>query len=509
MIDVYYRQRKLVIAGRALAIEVQLPLGVVQKVVVSPDASPEIASKHFQKAGDILSRDLSLAPGESPLTKMLDRFASNLERLAALDRLSTIPGFNCHEAIAGIYESLEKLHTWEVSRIREKDAMAMRDDEYLRRAVLCKKSGEPTMHARDRLGLSLDYWQDKSRMEPKPKSPKIWSLLIECAPLALSLDPSNTYTSARVSEQWISSGIQKADPAAEDITDDIMMAIHGGPVLDWLEPENTLLPSDETSGGMDSIGQPSQKLPDVMFVAKFDPPLIVPYNFAVQIGAIMDNYYQMTTFDGLMFPARPDEKNDSGETRQFTQLKKVPVLCGDESQEKIHKNTLLIQKIDYGCNLKELPFPHPRKLVELLPQFRQYALISTLLRKSFDFEPTSSQETVLAAKQTPKLRETSKRDAFADFMAQVPGRGQGELKVDITFTTLPSPHIGVVFPFKNRRGNVVFDIKLNGEVAVAYQNVLDPEVKSDRSLTESDLGRMLELTEDIGVWVEFVRRRLG
>jgi len=30
-----------------------------------------------------------------------------------------------------------------------------------------------------------------------------------------------------------------------------------------------------------------------------------------------------------------------------------------------------------------------------------------------------------------------------------------------------------------------------------------------KELTVADLGKMLEITEDLGIWAEFVRRRLG
>jgi hypothetical protein len=123
--------RTLIIAGSALALDIDFSDDVVKKVSLSFPESAEIVTRHTQKAGDILLRDLQFAPNESPLTKMLDRFAANLERLATLDKLSVIPGLNCHEAIAGIYESLEKVHKWEVARLKEQDDMAGKDDDYI------------------------------------------------------------------------------------------------------------------------------------------------------------------------------------------------------------------------------------------------------------------------------------------------------------------------------------------------------------------------------------------
>jgi len=258
----------------------------------------------------------------------------------------------------------------------------------------------------------------------------------------------------------------------------------------------------------------AQKLPDVMFVAKFDPPLIVPYHLALQTGAVVDNY-QMTTFDGLMFPTRTGEKIEPGETRTIVQRKTVPVFEAGMEMKKVHRNTLFIEKVDYGRVLTELPFNHPRKLVEILPALRQYAFLSTLLRKSFDADPTSSPP---MEPKVPASMSISKKELFREFVAQAPtnrsknGSKKGETKIDVSFTTQPEPRISLVFPFKGRTANVVFEVRLNGVVEVMEQNVLAGEGNGDGvvgGVGVRELGRMLEVTEDLGIWVEFVKRRLG
>jgi hypothetical protein len=70
----------------------------------------------------------------------------------------------------------------------------------------------------------------------------------------------------------------------------------------------------------------------------------------------------------------------------------------------------------------------------------------------------------------------------------------------------------VAFPFRGRDAMVMFEIKLNGVVEVVGQNILtagDEGKGKQKALTEADLGRILEITEDIGIWLEFVKRRLG
>jgi hypothetical protein len=491
--------RTLIIAGSALALDIDFANNIVKKVSLSFPESPEIVTRHTEKAGNILLRDLQFQPNESPLTKMLDRFAANLERLAQLDKLSVIPGLNCHEAIAGIYESLEKLHKWEVERLREGGEMVERDGDELEKIAMCTKSGKPLMHTRDRLGLSLDYWQEKRRLSSK-KEEKTWSLLVDCTPL-----PTLVYTPVRVSENWISADIQKADPPAEDL----LLAPENGPVLDWLEPDNTLLPSTDPPkpDAMEGIDEATgQKYPEVMFVAIFDPPVIVPYSLAVQIynstNATLD-MYQTTTFDGLMFPRSPDDKVD-GDSRIITREATVPVFTKDGGKTtRTHQAELWIAKIDYGRTLAELPFSHPRQLVEMLPALRQYAFLSTILGKSFG--ATSRPPTVVR-----KTNQRSKKSEFAEFMAGTSLTEESPFPYDLALYTQPVLKLEVGFPFKDRSARVTFEIKLNGVVEVVAQDVLDEsEAKGkQKALTIADLGRMLEITEHIGIWVEFVKRRL-
>lgn len=461
---------------------------------------------------------------------MLDKFAGNLERLAVLDKLSVMPNLNCHEAIAGIYESLKRLHEWEVLRLKEEDDMKDKPTEYITRKVLCSKSGRPLMNARQIVGLSLDYWQE-SHVRPKEsmdkatsiestREPKTWSLIVECAPSS-----SLVYASVRVTDKWISSDIQKANPTTEDL---IMGT--GGAILDWQEPENILLPSTEAKGdgAMEGIEQDlntsNAKFPDVMFVAKFNPPLVVPYAVASQIysstgatGATMDSYH-VPTLDSLLFPPKAYEKSEPDATyRRLRRQQPVTVVeNGSQRVPKIHKNTLTFQKLEYGRTLTELPFSHPRQLVELLPIFRQYARLSSLLDKSFGAHTTDLPLDEDSASSDP---QHTIRDEYESFLSEALSDSTAPphfaaLPVDVTVYTQPAPTLRVTFPFRLRTADVCFEIGMNGALAVAWENVLEDEDDfgagrgKGRQLAKEDLGRILEMCEDLGVFAEFVRRRL-
>ena len=511
-LEIDKNKKQLMIAGSAVEVDVVLEGHEVKELMVDLHESAEMVSKHTQRAAAILLQDLQIGPDESSLTKTLDHFAANLERLANLDKLSTFPGLNCHEAIAGIYESLERLHVWDVNKLRGDDMVVQQNEESISRMAMCTKSGKPIMHTRNQIGLSLDYWQVKRHLPIKNNSKerrKVWGLMIDCAPMG-----SFIYSPARVSDKWISPDIFKA-------TNEIFLPNSDGPVLDWLEPENTLLPSAEApkSDATEGAAQPpGHKYADVMFMARFDPPVVVPYGIAVQIyGQIYGStntpldVYQQSTFDGLLFRHSQGESMEPGEARSISQETLVSTFEKDRTKStELHKNNLFIEKIDFGRTLTELPFSHPRQLVEMLPVLRQYTLLQTILSNTFGADAKH------AAREDREGQMKNKRDEFADFMAQtspVPARSP-DLSLDISLSVQPHPRLQVVFPFSKRTANVTFDIKPNGVVEVVTQNIIKETKNTESSekgktLRQQDLGRMLEITENLGTWVAYMRRRLG
>ncbi|KAG9236384.1 mediator of RNA polymerase II transcription subunit 1-domain-containing protein [Amylocarpus encephaloides] len=515
--------KTLIIAGPAhVALDIDFVNDTVIKVALSFPDSPEIVTRYTEKAGDILLRDLKVGPKENRFTKVLDRFAANLQRLASLDKLSGNPGLNCHEAVARVYESLEKLHLWEVKKVQEEQAeMKGRDYGYMERLAMCTKSGKPVMHTRDRLGLSLDYWQNKRFITAKSlqhENEKTWALLVECA--ALPLAEMMVFPPLRASQDWISKKILKED-AQVDLFDLTQVQ------LDWLEPDATVVASKPDA--MESVESSTQKV-DVIFIAKFDPPLIVPFQLAMTIynstNAPFDMYHQ-STFDGLMFPQNAAEILDGNSGSRSISSEttiKIPSKNGDEWRSRKHKNTLLIDKIGYGRTLTELPFSHPRQLVEMLPSLRQYAFLSSLLSKTFGAGTEPGP-----IKETPKDKLVSKQDEFEAFMTPPPpsskptipssgiggGRKEAELKLDISLQIEPDKvRLRLVFPWRKRMADVTFLVKLNGVVEVESENLLVGNSVGvgngkGKELRREDLGRVLEVCEDLGVWVEWVVRRLG
>lgn len=526
------KSRTLIIAGSALALDIVLVNNIVQKVSLSFPESSKSVTKDVAKAEQIILEDLKLLPTQSPLTKTLDKFAANLERLAILDKSSVIPGLNTHEAIAGIYESLGRLHRWDIDKLREDGALAGKGDEFLAVTALCTRHGSPVMHARDRVGLSLDYWRERrlqhshsiTNASQASEALKTWALMVSCAPLG-----GMVYRPVRVSDKWISTEIEKLHPTDEELLSNTT----GQPILDWQEPENIILPnadgskSDASTDLMQAESILSgPKYPEVIFMAKFDPPVAVPYSVwehVHQLTGATASVTSLETFDILLFPIPPGAHHDPAEPRTIGCTKKVSFVSKDgETSLKTHENTLFIYKPVYGKTLTEVPFSHPRQLVEMLPLLRQYAFLSILLDKSFGPDEWPLDKPVQKPAESTTFT-TTVRDDFTGFLNAAGKEGKvqtqsvvKDLKVDVTLTAHPLPRLQVVFPFKGTTANIMVEIQLNGLVHIVSQNILgedaghlgDASKGKGRSITQQDLGRVLEMVEDIGKWCEWIRSRL-
>ncbi len=143
------------------------------------------------------------------------------------------------------------------------------------------------------------------------------------------------------------------------------------------------------------------RLPNIRFVARFNPPLVVPlsvYASALQAVGLQYNPQDLraTTFVGLAI--RPGEMDPgmmamaggyTHEVRSETRVLSVDA-AGRESHT-VHANTLYVPKLEYSRTLEFLPFAHPRQLVELLPTLRRGGVHVECARKERSGEGKGAQ----------------------------------------------------------------------------------------------------------------------
>ncbi|KAJ3556585.1 hypothetical protein NPX13_g10102 [Xylaria arbuscula] len=511
----------LIIAGRTLGIEVHIKNHVVYHASLTFNEPSPMLDKHVEKASAILYKDLALGPGESQLTKKLSKFRMNLERLATLDKLSILPGLNCHEAVAGVWESLEKLHRWDVEKLREDPTLSDCSEDYLRVVAQCTRHGCPLMNTQGRIGLTLAYWKQCRHFKAayntvEYEKYKTWGVLIDCAP-----EGSMVFAPVRVSDKWIGPNIVKTNP-----TDDEVMS-SPGPILDWLEPPNTLLPPSEENrqeSEMDGAALSVPKPIEVAFMATFNPPIVVTHGVAIEIYRIsaFNAPLSNSTFDNLLFPVKEGANYDPSEPRVMTFTQTVPVwtdrskIRSEPPTLRAHKNTLIVDKPVYGHVVTHVPISHPKELVGLLPLLRQYAFLSLLLSNCFSpredlprlSEPTRPSESASS------IRTTS-RD-LDELMSNKKSENHAEcIKIDVVLSAHPIPRLQVVFPFRQTTAMINIEIQLDGRVHIVSDNILsDLESEAARSkgkqkpLDRKGLAEKLEMCEDIDKWVEMIKLRL-
>ncbi|KAH6840698.1 mediator of RNA polymerase II transcription subunit 1-domain-containing protein [Chaetomium sp. MPI-CAGE-AT-0009] len=529
--------KTLIVAGSALELLIGFCNDIVQSVNLSFPDSAEIVNKHAEAAGKILFKDLQLLEGQSPLTKSLEKFAANFQRLAILDKLSINPGLNMYEAVAGVYESLCRLHTWELQQVRGDPAAAGKSEEHLESLVLCTRSGRPTMNTRGRVGMALDYWMER-RLQPPPIGPEmvqwveeneqVWSILIGCAPLReIGVNP------VRISDKWIGPDVEKV-PLPDELHT-------GGPIVDWLEPESTFVPmpdqakADPMQPDASLLGP---RLPDAVFHATFDPPVHIPttlWGQIQQLGCMMDEapLKQLATFDSLVLPYPPGKEPEAAGSRTVTCNRQTAYAAPGQAKLSLkkHANTLYVSKPIPSRTLTSMTFSHPQQLITILPYLRQYAFLATLLERSLvedpnasrfldpaDTEPRTTTTTVTETTTTNQddydrlatPLSTPKTEEAPEEKGKNKEKEETPLNIDLTLTMLPVPQLRVVFPFRERTAHVTLEIQENGQVHVDSQDVLDESnmvAPNGRQRSVDDVGLLLERMEDVGKWVEFMRSR--
>jgi hypothetical protein len=499
--------------------------------VLELEASSDAMSEHTKRAAQILQEDLTPEPGISSISATLDRFADNLARLASMDRLN-VPGANCFDAIFGVYTSLKRLHDHErkiAAAILEASQVSKADVEVLR-----KKSGRPGMHLRRRVGMSLDYWTSKAnalpaerpakRQKPNEISPDeirsapgdtaMSTLIIECERSVPAL-----YQPIRISSDWISEQVVRPIGHQDNLADSMLLNVNTLSQLDWLQPPAAIIKAeDETAAELDITGLTSQ--PHIRFVARLEPPVAFPMTIAMNIFTSfgVDDAHDILspsqTLADLILTSSKWTTN-AGNIWQFENITSSGTVT--PPSERVTESTSISMhwtKPGMGKIIETLPFSHPQQLINLLPLLRQYTFIQRLLRNTFVSPQTKPSAQEAPSKHTNKgtrLRRpvTSTKKVtemeLARLLEPIPEKRNG---IDISFTMSPMPQMVVRFNTNVGIKHFTFNILYNAEIHVVKQDIVaDDEDEARRQKQIDALVTALEITEDIGIWAEWVRRK--
>ena len=484
--------REVTIAGKTVFVEVDMKNHVPRKVTTGLQMEGDSLSEMSSKAGEVLFDSLQN-------TDSLAGFAKGVDWIANIDRLGAgkINGF---EALGGIYKSLRSLFDEEVRLIEEGGSTGRGNAEML---VMCKRSGKPVQHERGALGISLDYWQESraalSRnangtamdvdssgpLTTASTPPGLHSLHVD-----LERCPPEMYTPIRIAFDWL----------PEKFT------IEPTVPIPWQEPDATFLSSagpDESMAGNDLPNDQQKLLPSLRFLARLDPPVVLPWQTATALlttfGAVMPQPFPTPPLlQQLLIPASV-LGSVGNETHKAVLVHRGP----DAETEAEHVYRLHVAKAEYGFKLDDLPFAHPRQLVENLPLLRQWGCFGALVQDVFAGSATSS----------PVVVQGDNNSSRFSFQSNVKSREAATqatdlLSIDVTLTSTPSPSLGLAFPsLDGEKGIAVkLSVGLNGEISVNGtitengNTAHDIEGKKARKWAKG-----LEVCGTVGVWIEWIR----
>ncbi|KAF8477026.1 mediator of RNA polymerase II transcription subunit 1-domain-containing protein [Kalaharituber pfeilii] len=522
----------------------QVALSYANTLGASNDLAPLAAA--------ILKKNLQ--PDKPLMISDLTDFANNLERLSKLDKLSNAHSMNCFTAITGLYKSLSMIFDYEKSVMENGTIDAM-----------CKGNGRPRMHVNGKVGLSIEYWMERrklpsSKVNERDPAARVhdvtmgeadagqgsqndeelggrtWRVIIEIdelGPECTSLD------TIRTSENWVNKNIIK--PSEDSMFGDDEF------VIDWLDPE----PSVETLMEVDS------QRGNARFIARLDPPIVVPLLDEVTIFTSLGLFQPpgqigATTLDGLLFPRRllQDLPLLSAERKVHLPPQMVPEGADEDATAVFHKYTLHTLKAVYAREVWEIPFGHPRQLGPIFQIFRQYVLLATLLCSCFSSLPVPTDSTstldasanILSAgtASPPSATTTTSAqftaddlDSFLSSPSTTPATSTpstSPIPIDISLTSDPlssdvsCPILSLIFPshvVPQRLISLKVEVSRNGGLTARYSVVDTPEhvmrqagvvggsvVKGGVEVPEEAVTRAIELTEDLGIVVEWLRRRV-
>ena len=490
------------------------------------------------------------------LTQPLDRdspwgdlndFSANLNYLGQLERLST--KVNCFGAIRGLYETFQSI--WE----EEKRKLTWRNDLH----HVCRGAvGRTKMDSGRKLGLSVGYWRARQELgedgegedsrDTSPES-KTWTAQVGCEFGGPSISPSFA---------WIGDEILLSESVdhVENPTD------HPVSIPAWKNAAPTM--DDEL--GDDSIDK-LLDTPNVRFLCTLDPPVYLPLNVLLLLNSdsqsIEIDQPKMVPYHHIV---RKTGANGVAATSQLPDtaprvVRKLLMPSPDGvSRHRSHSCTLYADQPFWCYPLDKFSFNHPKQFVDKLPFLRQYARLWQLIGNIFlleDSVPETTQKdhpiqistwangitkpngSTVKVRSNRALVKRSNREALKPRAGNNQNTGPAtkppdhDVNMDITISldtnvNIANPselihsnkvRLNISIPLSNPARFFTFyvDVGLNGELSAGStdpkwlgsgQGGMEGDGDRDREGLMKKMTRVLEISEDLGVLVEWVLEQL-
>lgn len=521
----------LTIAGNAVDLELNfetLSRDVVKDVSLKLSTS-ENEEPELQEGGTkILKQNLSWSHSDDrslPWTS-LSSFETNLHYLHEIDQIDD--GAPCFSAVNSLYHSFKQI--WDV----EKQKLNWHATQgHLRRGAI----GRPSLDRGPKLGLSLDYWARKQDLESDAgddetpiKSQDLYTAQISCeSDTNPTLLPRNWVSDQVLSEQTQAASILEADsdtlmPEWQDPTSD------GGDSNDPARPA-----SDDVA--MEKSGHSLPSMLHMHFVCSLFPQVYLPLNAAAGLNlgfAMLDlNQESTVTYQKALQDhfnrGRSNIPEDKAEERWPRDIPRA----NPKDDSGFRRHSYALHSAQNGAALwcfgvSTLKFTHPRQLAAAFPVLRQYALLGSILQSLVEFPahedtepkdktPSVEGTKVLQVHQRP-LKRSNIKTGNQGFRNLTPKNGdtidKDALPVDISLDIISDPsraRLDIFVPLRgllsrNRQKPFIFlsfDVCSGGSIEIRSLQGVQAS-SSDDSALKPMVARVLTLTEDIGIVVEWL-----
>lgn len=504
--EALWDEDNLTIAGNMIELEINFDSLLRDKVTdLVLKLNTADGESHVQQGATlVLKGDFGINdPSASGLpVENLTNFSHNVEYLAQMDRIDATP--NAFDIVGGLYKTFRDI--WE----EEKKRMKRRHDNH----HLCKGSiGRPSLDKRPRLGVCLDYGRDRHDVEKSVVDGEDFER--KCHGL------KRARLSCAVGGPSISSSLRWLSP-------EILHQAHPENMLDsenvlqepaWIDPITSTQGTSQTME--EELAAQSPKSLNAHFLCTLDPLVLVPLNTVLQMnnGQNMIDIHQAnaTSYSRALQSARnsevPGHTTDTVESRWYRRL---PSRTGAMKSHSYALYSAAQEAELWFYPLSLVRFSHPQELASILPVARQYALLWALLRNIVTVPAPTSRLTLPSA--LPDKRRVTKRSNAKPNISKLSNGTQASspddkvLNIDISLDVMSDPttcKLEIFAPLpeesvlKRVRPFVHLSVMVlpNGGIDVS-----EVSGTSDQDITslKARVGKMLSVTEDIGMVVEWL-----
>ncbi|OAP65369.1 hypothetical protein AYL99_01341 [Fonsecaea erecta] len=524
----------LTIAGNCVDLEINFESGgrddvrdVSLKLNISDSAS-ESEEPQFQEQGTQVIKGNLQDLGDidrGPRWRSLDAFTANLQYLSQLDRIES--GTPCFNAVGDLYNAFQKIWNAEKERFKGRSTR-----QHLRQGTV----GRPVMDRKPRLGLALDYWgsPDEPRQQPEgvvkdmdDDDTRVYTARISCEP---------GLPSTAITKQWVSDRVLIQDP-------EVMLDVENEKWKpDWRDPAQDTATADllaKPEADDPAAEKSTDMVPGVLdmhFSCTLEPEIYLPLNVAANLNlevAMLDIKQELTsTYQAAL------QKHFSGASvdgiRRASQERwlRVLLIADDSNADRLRRHSYALQSSQHApplwcCPVRHLQFNHPKHLAAVLPVLRQYAVVWGILRSLVEYESNHQQASPSRTVQSngrhgseasPRpLKRTNKKSSGSDLDDLAKPNGEPDpdqpLPIDLNMDVLSDSskaRLDMYIPLRGpvrREQKVPFiflslNICQGGGIEVRDLRGI-PTDGMDGGI-RSKIIRILEMTEDIGLMVEWL-----